>query len=80
MANIMTCLQGAIQMSQWELDHGFNPQLRNLSSTIIAEQTREVQQMQEYLIQLPACAPSPAPALVAIPAVISNSKCPHIQG
>lgn len=76
----MICLQGAIQMSQWELDHGSNPQLRNLSSTIIAEQTREVQQMQEYLIQLPACAPSPAPALVAIPAVISNSKCPHSTG
>ena len=76
----MTCLQGAIQMSQWELDHGSNPQLRNLSSTIIAEQTREVQQMQGCLMRLPACAPSPAPAQVAICAVTSIPECPHSAG
>ena len=68
--------QGAIQMAQWELDNGSNAQLRNLSSTIIAEQTREIQQMQGYLMQLPACAPAPAPAPVCISCLITSTAHP----
>lgn len=59
-------VQGAVQMAQWELDHGSNPQLRNLSNSIITSQTQEIAQMQGYLPQLPTCAPSPAPAPAAM--------------
>ena len=59
---LVTFMQGAIQMARWELDHGSNSQLCNLSQSIIASQTAEIAQMQSYLPQLPSCALSPAPA------------------
>jgi len=42
--------QGAIAMAQAELAKGQDPQLRNLATSIIADQTREVAQMSSWRI------------------------------
>ena len=55
-------------MAQWELSHGSNQELLNLSAIIVAEQTAEIKQLGDYLMQYQpasACSPMMAPTDMA---------------
>ena len=55
-------------MAQWYLAHGTNPELLNISSTIVMSQTMEIAEMQAILKTIPVpadCMPSaPSPSMV----------------
>ena len=66
-------MQGAVQMAQWYIMNGKNPTLLNVSESIVASQTAEIQQMQDILATLPIppdCM-AMAPSADAVPAVSS---------
>lgn len=46
--------QGAIDMAHFELQHGKDPQLRQLARDIVAAQDREIGAMKRWLAQHPA--------------------------
>ena len=61
------CEQGAIQMANWELEHGSDPELLNISVSIVASQTEQIQELQQILLMLPTpadCMSSSGPSMV----------------
>ena len=45
--------QGAIDMARLQLEHGKNPQLRQMAQKIIEDQEREIATLKEWLAQHP---------------------------
>ena len=43
--------KGAIEMAEVELEHGDDPQMRALAENVIAEQQKEIADMEEWLSQ-----------------------------
>ncbi|PWC31472.1 hypothetical protein TSO352_30705 [Azospirillum sp. TSO35-2] len=46
--------QGAIDMARVELEHGKDPELKAMAQKIVDDQTKEIQQLQDWLKQHPA--------------------------
>ena len=63
-------MQGAVSMAEWEMQHGSDPELLNMSPTIIATQTQEISEMQQILTTLPVpadCMTATSPSMVPAP-------------
>ena len=62
---VLFMFQGAVEMARWELNHGSNAQLRNISRGIITSSNLYIKQLQQALTHLPTpvdcAAPAPAP-------------------
>ena len=59
-----------MSMAEWEMQHGLDPELLNMSSTIIATQTQEISEMQQILTTLPVpadCMMAASPTMVPSP-------------
>lgn len=40
---------GAIEMAQWQLDHGSDPRMKEMARKIIADQEKEIAQFDQFL-------------------------------
>lgn len=55
LASMIPHHEGAITMSEYEIQHGKNPEMINLAKQIIAEQKKEIKEMQDLLKAYKTC-------------------------